>query len=188
MLSLPGIIDGVPVMVAIAVAIKLHDGGHILFTQKRVGEGGELFTMYKFRTMVQDAERLRAQLMGHNEADGALFKMRRDPRITPVGAHLRKLGLDELPQLINILLGEMSLVGPRPALPEEMAGWSAELAVRLEAKPGLTGLWQVSGRHELAFEDYVRYDLFYVENWSLALDLQIMARTVPALLSRAGAF
>ena len=124
----------------------------------------------------------------HNEADGALFKMRRDPRVTRVGRRLRQLGLDELPQLVNVFLGEMSLVGPRPALPDEMASWSPELAVRLKAKPGLTGLWQVSGRHELAFEDYVRYDLFYVENWSLRLDLQIIARTIPALLSRAGAF
>jgi lipopolysaccharide/colanic/teichoic acid biosynthesis glycosyltransferase len=131
---------------------------------------------------------MRLELQSRNEADGVLFKMRRDPRITPIGRHLRRLGLDELPQLVNVLLGEMSLVGPRPALPSETESWSPEVATRLRAKPGVTGLWQVSGRHELAFDDYIRYDLFYVENWSLALDLQIIARTVPALLSRAGAF
>jgi exopolysaccharide biosynthesis polyprenyl glycosylphosphotransferase len=187
-LSVIGLLLGLPVLIAIAIAIKLTDGGPIIFSQTRVGAGGEPFTMHKFRTMVPNAEKLRAELVHANEADGALFKMRKDPRVTRVGVHLRKLGLDELPQLFNILIGEMSLVGPRPALPDEMASWSPELATRLEAKPGLTGLWQVSGRHELAFEDYVRYDLFYVENWSFGLDLQIIARTVPALLSRAGAF
>jgi lipopolysaccharide/colanic/teichoic acid biosynthesis glycosyltransferase len=131
---------------------------------------------------------LKADLVAANEAGGVLFKMRRDPRITPIGRHLRRLGLDELPQLVNVILGEMSLVGPRPALPSERESWSPEVAVRLRAKPGLTGLWQVSGRHELAFDDYIRYDLFYVENWSLSLDFQIMARTLPALLSRAGAY
>jgi exopolysaccharide biosynthesis polyprenyl glycosylphosphotransferase len=183
-----GLVFGAPVLAAIAVAIKLHDRGPVIFAQRRVGEGGEHFTMYKFRTMVTDAESLRLHLVKDNEADGALFKMRRDPRVTPVGRHLRRLGLDELPQLVNVLLGEMSLVGPRPALPEEMEGWPPEVMARLEAKPGLTGLWQVSGRHELVFEDYVRYDLFYVQNWSFWLDLQIIARTIPALLSRAGAY
>ncbi len=187
-LSVIGLVVGLPLMAAIAIAIKLTDGGPIVFAQTRVGAGGEPFTMYKFRTMVPNAEKLRADLLAKNEADGALFKLRLDPRVTRVGLQLRKLGLDELPQLFNILIGEMSLVGPRPALPEEMASWTPELATRLEAKPGLTGLWQVSGRHELVFEDYVRYDLYYVENWSFALDLQIIARTVPALLSRAGAF
>ena len=187
-LSLIGLVLGLPFVIAIAIAIKLTDGGKIIFAQKRVGADGARFTMYKFRTMVSAAESMRTQLMHINEADGALFKMRRDPRVTRVGRRLRQLGLDELPQLVNVFLGEMSLVGPRPALPDEMASWSPELAVRLKAKPGLTGLWQVSGRHELAFEDYVRYDLFYVENWSLRLDLQIIARTIPALLSRAGAF
>jgi exopolysaccharide biosynthesis polyprenyl glycosylphosphotransferase len=183
-----GLVVGLPAMLVIAVAIRFSGDGPIIFSQKRVGAGGELFTMYKFRTMVKDAERLRAELIAANEADGALFKMRLDPRITPIGRHLRRLGLDELPQLINVLLGEMSLVGPRPALQSETESWSPEVAARLRAKPGLTGLWQVSGRHELAFDDYIRYDRFYVENWSIALDFQILARTVPALLSRAGAF
>jgi exopolysaccharide biosynthesis polyprenyl glycosylphosphotransferase len=187
-LSSAGLLISLPVMLVIAAAVRLSGEGPIIFSQTRVGAGGELFTMYKFRTMVKDAERLRLDLQAFNEADGVLFKMRRDPRITPIGRHLRRLGLDELPQLVNVLLGEMSLVGPRPALPSETASWSPEVAVRLRAKPGVTGLWQVSGRHELVFDDYIRYDLFYVENWSLALDLQIIARTLPALLSRAGAF
>jgi exopolysaccharide biosynthesis polyprenyl glycosylphosphotransferase len=187
-LSAFGLIAGLPVIIAIAIAVKLADGGPVIFSQRRVGSGGEFFTMHKFRTMVTDAERRKQFLLDANEADGLLFKLRRDPRVTPVGRHLRRLGLDELPQLFNVLLGEMSLVGPRPALPEEMELWAPEVGMRLKAKPGLTGLWQVSGRHELAFEDYVRYDLFYVQNWSLSLDLQIIARTVPALLSRAGAY
>jgi exopolysaccharide biosynthesis polyprenyl glycosylphosphotransferase len=187
-LSIVALVVSLPAMLVIAVLIRLSGDGPIIFAQTRVGEGGELFTMYKFRTMVKDAERMRAELLAANEADGVLFKMRRDPRITPIGRQLRRLGLDELPQLVNVVLGEMSLVGPRPALPSETESWSPEVATRLRAKPGLTGLWQVSGRHELAFDDYIRYDLFYVENWSLSLDLQIIARTVPALLSRAGAF
>jgi exopolysaccharide biosynthesis polyprenyl glycosylphosphotransferase len=183
-----GLVLALPVMIVIAIAIRLSGEGPIIFSQTRVGAGGELFKMYKFRTMVKNAEQLRRDLEVSNEADGVLFKMRRDPRITPIGRHLRRLGLDELPQFVNVLLGEMSTVGPRPALPSETESWSPEVSARLRAKPGVTGLWQVSGRHELAFEDYIRYDLFYVENWSFALDLQIIARTIPAILSRAGAF
>ena len=183
-----GIVLGLPIIIAIALVILVTDGRPIIFSQKRVGSGGQLFTMYKFRTMVKNAERLRPSLDEVNEAGGVLFKIRQDPRIMPFGRQLRRFGADELPQLFNILLGEMSLVGPRPALPEEMERWTPELAMRLNARPGLTGLWQVNGRHDLAFEDYVRYDLFYVENWSLALDFQIIARTVPALLSRSGAY
>jgi exopolysaccharide biosynthesis polyprenyl glycosylphosphotransferase len=187
-LSTIGLLVGLPAIIAIAIAIRLSGEGPIIFSQTRVGEGGVPFTMYKFRTMVKDAEQLRQALIKANEADGSLFKMRRDPRITPVGRHLRRLGLDEIPQLVNVLLGEMSLVGPRPALPSERETWSPEVAMRLNAKPGLTGLWQVSGRHDLVFEDYIRYDLFYVQNWSFVLDLQIIARTLPALLSRNGAY
>jgi exopolysaccharide biosynthesis polyprenyl glycosylphosphotransferase len=183
-----GLLLALPAILVIAILVRLSGDGPIIFSQTRVGAGGELFKMYKFRTMVKDAEQLRRDLEPANEADGVLFKMRRDPRITPIGRHLRRLGLDELPQFINVLLGEMSVVGPRPALPSETESWSPEMAGRLRAKPGVTGLWQVSGRHELAFEDYIRYDLFYVENWSFALDLQIIARTLPAILSRAGAF
>ena len=187
-LSLFGLVVAAPVMIAIAIAIKLTSHGPVVFAQQRVGTAGEVFTLYKFRTMVDKAEDLRAALEAANEAEGTLFKMRQDPRITPIGRQLRKLGLDELPQLVNILRGDMSLVGPRPALPSEAAAWTEEVAGRLRAKPGLTGLWQVSGRHELGFEDYVRYDLFYVENWSLGLDLRIVARTPAALLSRRGSY
>lgn len=183
-----GLVLALPALIVIAIAVRLSGEGPIIFSQTRVGAGGELFKMYKFRTMVNDAEKLRRDLESFNDADGVLFKMRRDPRITPIGRHLRRLGLDELPQFVNVLLGEMSIVGPRPALPSETEGWSPEVAARLRAKPGVTGLWQVSGRHELAFEDYIRYDLFYVENWSFGLDLQIIARTIPAILSRTGAF
>jgi exopolysaccharide biosynthesis polyprenyl glycosylphosphotransferase len=187
-LSSVGLVIGLPALLVIAVAVKLSGEGPIIFSQTRVGAGGELFTMYKFRTMVKDAESMRLELQSSNEADGVLFKMRRDPRITPIGRHLRRLGLDELPQLVNVLLGEMSLVGPRPALPSETESWSPEVAARLRAKPGVTGLWQVSGRHELAFDDYIRYDLFYVENWSLGLDLYVIGKTVPALLARRGSY
>jgi exopolysaccharide biosynthesis polyprenyl glycosylphosphotransferase len=183
-----GLVLALPAIVVIAIAVRLSGEGPVIFSQTRVGAGGELFKMYKFRTMVKNAEQLRRDLESANEADGVLFKMRRDPRITPIGRHLRRLGLDELPQFVNVLLGEMSIVGPRPALPSETESWSPEVSARLRAKPGVTGLWQVSGRHELVFEDYIRYDLFYVENWSFALDLQIIARTIPAILSRAGAF
>ena len=134
------------------------------------------------------ADQLRTQLDLVNEADGLLFKMRNDPRVTRLGRHLRRFALDELPQLFDVLRGDMSLVGPRPALPAEAESWPEELRGRLGAKPGLTGLWQVSGRHDLTFEDYMRYDLFYVENLSLGLDLRIVARTIPALLSRRGAY
>ena len=123
-----------------------------------------------------------------NEADGLLFKMRRDPRVTRVGRFLRKTSLDELPQLFNVLRGEMSLVGPRPALPEETARYADAQRGRLRVKPGVTGLWQVNGRHDLVFEDYVRYDLFYVENWSLTMDLYILAKTIPALLTARGSY
>ena len=183
-----GLIVAAPLMIAIAFAVKATSRGPVIFAQQRVGAGGETFTLYKFRTMVESAEDLRSALEAANEADGTLFKMRHDPRVTTVGRHLRRLGLDELPQLVNILRGDMSLVGPRPALPSEAAEWSDEVAGRLNAKPGLTGLWQVSGRHELAFDDYVRYDLFYVENWSFGLDLRIVARTPAALLGRRGAY
>ena len=136
----------------------------MLFRQRRVGEQEKEFTILKFRTMVVGAHAQRDGL--DNEADGLLFKMRRDPRVTKVGAFLRKTSLDELPQLFNVLSGEMSLVGPRPALPEEASRYAESQRGRLRVKPGVTGLWQVNGRHDLAFEDYVRYDLFYVENWS----------------------
>jgi exopolysaccharide biosynthesis polyprenyl glycosylphosphotransferase len=177
-----------PLMIAIAMAIKLSDSGPALFTQTRVGKDGRRFKIYKFRTMVVDAEKRLAELREKNENDGAKFKIRRDPRVTAVGAQLRKWSLDELPQLFNILLGEMSLVGPRPALPDETARYAAHVRRRLAVRPGLTGLWQVSGRSDLTWDESVRLDLRYVENWSFALDLQILWKTFSVILSKSGAY
>ncbi len=177
-----------PLMVLIAMIIKLSDSGPALFTQTRVGKGGEVFKIYKFRTMVVDAEARLAEVRERNESDGVLFKIRRDPRITAIGARLRKWSLDELPQLINVLRGEMSLVGPRPALPEEAAKYADHVRRRLVVKPGLTGMWQVNGRSDLSWEESVRLDLRYVENWSFALDLQILWKTFSVILRGSGAY
>jgi exopolysaccharide biosynthesis polyprenyl glycosylphosphotransferase len=177
-----------PLMFAIGAAIKLSDSGPALFTQTRVGKDGRLFKIYKFRTMVVDAEKRMAELRALNDNDGAKFKMRRDPRVTAVGAQLRKWSLDELPQLFNVLLGEMSLVGPRPALPDETARYAAHVHRRQAVRPGLTGLWQVSGRSDLSWEESVRLDLRYVENWSFALDLQILWKTFSVIFRGAGAY
>jgi lipopolysaccharide/colanic/teichoic acid biosynthesis glycosyltransferase len=138
--------------------------------------------------MVVDAEERRAQLLADNDAAGVLFKLREDPRVTSIGAHLRRWSIDELPQLINVLLGQMSLVGPRPALPEEAARYADHVRRRLVVRPGITGLWQVNGRSDLSWEESVRLDLRYVENWSFALDLQIMWKTIWALIWRSGAY
>ena len=177
-----------PLMLAIAFAIWLSDKGPVLFTQTRVGKDGRTFKIYKFRTMVVDAEALLAELRQKNEFDGVLFKIRGDPRITSVGARLRKWSLDELPQLFNVLLGEMSLVGPRPALPDEAARYADHVRRRLVVKPGLTGMWQVNGRSDLSWDETVRLDLRYVENWSLALDLQILWKTIAVMLRGSGAY
>ena len=177
-----------PLMLAIAVAIKLSDKGPALFTQERVGKDGQRFRIYKFRTMVVDAEARLAEIRQRNEFDGVLFKIRKDPRITAIGARLRKWSLDELPQLINVLRGEMSLVGPRPALPEEAAEYAAHVRRRLVVKPGITGMWQVNGRSDLSWEETVRLDLRYVENWSFALDLQILWKTFSVIFRGAGAY
>jgi exopolysaccharide biosynthesis polyprenyl glycosylphosphotransferase len=177
-----------PLMLAIALAVRLSDRGPVLFTQIRVGKDGHPFKIYKFRTMVVDAEARLAELQEKNEFDGVLFKIRQDPRITALGARLRKWSLDELPQLFNVLLGEMSLVGPRPALPDEAARYADHVRRRLVVKPGLTGLWQVSGRSDLTWEESVRLDLRYVENWSLAFDLLILWKTVVVLLRGSGAY
>jgi len=177
-----------PLMLFIAVAIRLSDGGPALFKQTRVGKNGKTFQIYKFRTMVVDAEQRLAELQDLNEFDGVLFKMRRDPRVTAVGARLRKWSLDELPQLFNILLGEMSLVGPRPPLPAEAALYADHVRRRLAVRPGLTGLWQISGRSDLTWDESVRLDIRYVENWSLALDLQILWKTFSVLVRGSGAY
>jgi exopolysaccharide biosynthesis polyprenyl glycosylphosphotransferase len=177
-----------PVLLTIAIAIKLDSKGPVIFRQTRVGRGGDEFNVYKFRSMVVDADRMVDALAQYNETDGLLFKMRRDPRVTTVGALLRKWSLDELPQLWNVLAGDMSLVGPRPPLPTEVAWYDLDVARRLLVKPGMTGLWQVSGRSDLSFEDGIRLDLYYVENWSLASDLAILWKTVGAVVKRRGAY
>jgi exopolysaccharide biosynthesis polyprenyl glycosylphosphotransferase len=177
-----------PLFLVLAAAIKLTDRGPALFTQTRVGKDGETFRIYKFRTMVVDAEARLAELMPANDSDGVLFKLRRDPRITAIGARLRKYSVDELPQLINVVKGEMSLVGPRPALPGEAARYADHVRRRLVVKPGLTGMWQVNGRSDLSWEESVRLDLRYVENWSFALDLQILWKTVSVIMRGSGAY
>jgi lipopolysaccharide/colanic/teichoic acid biosynthesis glycosyltransferase len=168
--------------------VRITSGKHVFFTQQRVGRDGKVFRMRKFRTMVRNAEDLLIDLRHANEADGLLFKMKFDPRVTSLGAKLRPLGLDELPQLWNVLKGDMSLVGPRPALPCEVEQYDDRLRERLSVKPGLTGLWQINGRHELSFDDYARYDLAYVHNWSLLLDVMVLFATVPALIRRRGSY
>jgi exopolysaccharide biosynthesis polyprenyl glycosylphosphotransferase len=177
-----------PVMAILAATVWLHDRGPALFTQMRVGKDGHSFRMYKFRTMVVGAEQRRSQLLPSNDSDGVLFKLRKDPRVTVVGVHLRRLSLDELPQLFNVFLGHMSLVGPRPALPDEAEKYAEHVRRRLVVKPGLTGLWQVSGRSDLSWNESVRLDLRYVENWSFALDLQILWKTIGALRRGSGAY
>ncbi|MED7928133.1 sugar transferase [Nonomuraea sp. LP-02] len=175
-------------LLGVALLIRLTSPGPAFFHQTRVGKGGAEFRLVKFRTMVADAERLKDALLDSNEFDGVLFKMRNDPRITAVGAFLRKYSLDELPQLLNVLRGEMSLVGPRPPLPREVAEYGTDVRRRLVVKPGMTGLWQVSGRSDLTWEESVRLDLRYVENWSLILDLQILWKTWSVVTRGEGAY
>jgi exopolysaccharide biosynthesis polyprenyl glycosylphosphotransferase len=177
-----------PLLVALAAAVRVDSPGPVLFRQVRVGKDGREFVMFKFRTMHTDAEARLAELRHLNEVDGVLFKLRDDPRVTRVGRILRKFSLDELPQLLNVLTGSMSLVGPRPPLPEEVAAYADDVRRRLAVRPGMTGLWQVSGRSDLPWEEAVRLDLRYVENWSLSLDLVILLRTMSAVARGAGAY
>jgi len=179
---------GAPIILIAAILIKLDSSGPVFFSQVRVGKDGKLFRVRKFRTMVTDAEQRLEVLREQSEADGPLFKMRDDPRVTRVGRYLRKASIDELPQLWNVLVGEMSVVGPRPALPSEAKEWDDDLRGRLRVKPGITGMWQVNGRSTTTFDDYVRHDLYYVDNWSLLTDLAIVAKTVPVVLFRRGAY
>ena len=176
-----------PILIAAALAVRLTSGRGVLFTQTRVGRNGAPFTVYKLRTMVHDAESMLPELMDCNEAAGPMFKMADDPRVTTVGKFLRKTSIDELPQLLNVVKGDMSLVGPRPALPHEAIQWNDDLKERLRVKPGMTGNWQVNGRFTASLEDYERLDLYYVDNWSLVTDLVILAKTIPAVLHRNGA-
>lgn len=177
-----------PVILALLVVIRLDSRGPALFRQTRLGRGEVPFTMVKLRTMTDGAQRCVTVLQAANDADGVLFKIRADPRITRVGTYLRRYSLDELPQLWNVVRGEMSLVGPRPPLPGEVARYDCDVHRRMAVKPGLTGLWQVSGRSDLSWEASVQLDLFYVDNWSLALDLSILLRTFAAVFGHAGAY
>jgi len=178
-----------PVIAVAAVLVKATSPGPAFFRQERMGRDGRPFTMWKLRSMVTDAEAQRTDdLLGRSDRDGLMFKMRRDPRITPVGARLRRLSLDELPQLWNVVRGDMSLVGPRPPLRSEYVLYHDAVHRRLRVKPGLTGLWQVSGRADLNWEESVRLDLRYVDNWSVALDMQILWKTVRAVVLGSGAY
>jgi exopolysaccharide biosynthesis polyprenyl glycosylphosphotransferase len=177
-----------PVLAVLALCVKVQDRGPVFYRQRRIGKDGTGFTMVKFRTMCGDAEAKRLALMVLNEGAGPLFKMRKDPRVTRVGAVLRRYSLDELPQLFNVVAGSISRVGPRPPLPEETARYGPDARRRLLVKPGLTGLWQVSGRSDLPWEEAVRLDLRYVEDWSLALDALILWKTVRAVIKGQGAY
>lgn len=186
--ALFGLLALAPVLLAVALSIRLSSRGPVFHRQIRQGQHDRPFTMWKFRTMVADAESLKARLVAANEVDGPLFKMRSDPRVTPVGRLLRRTSIDELPQLLNVLLGHMSLVGPRPPLPEEASRYDEREHRRLTVKPGLTGLWQVSGRSDLTWPETVSLDLWYVDNWSVAADLGLLARTVRAVTDGRGAY
>ena len=177
-----------PVLALIALLIKLGSPGPVLFIQKRVGKDGREFPVFKFRSMYLDAEHRLELLLADNERSGPVFKMRQDPRITRIGRLLRRGSLDELPQLLNVLRGEMSLVGPRPAIPREVALYTSTQRGRLAVTPGLTGLWQVSGRANLSFEESIALDLDYIERQSIGLNLILLARTVPAVLTGHGAY
>ena len=179
-----------PVLAVVAGLVMFGPRGRgpAVFRQERVGKNGQPFVLYKFRTMVVNAEARLPKLRDLNDTDGELFKMRNDPRVTPIGRWLRRYSLDELPQLVNVLKGDMSLVGPRPPLALEVAGYPADMRRRLVVKPGLTGLWQVSGRSDLSWEESIRLDLTYVENWSLVMDMAILARTVSAVVRSSGAY
>ena len=177
-----------PVGLLVALIVRLDSAGPVLFRQQRVGKGGQLFTFYKFRTMVRDAEARKAELTSMNEADGPLFKMRDDPRITRVGRFLRRSSIDEWPQLINVLKGEMSLIGPRPALPDEVAHYEPWQRQRLEVVPGCAGLSQALGRSDISFDEGVRLDIYYAENWSFGMDLRILLMLIPVVISGRGAY
>jgi lipopolysaccharide/colanic/teichoic acid biosynthesis glycosyltransferase len=186
--SLLVVVVGLPLWILIAILIKLDSRGPVFYLDRRIGVGEHEFPMFKFRTMVQGADRLQARLEEENEAGGALFKMRDDPRVTRVGAILRRLSLDELPQVLNVLRGEMSLVGPRPLPLRDYARLENWHRKRYLVLPGITGLWQISGRSNLSFDDLVRLDFYYLENWSIWLDISILVKTIPAVLGARGAY
>jgi exopolysaccharide biosynthesis polyprenyl glycosylphosphotransferase len=177
-----------PLLVAIAAAIRVTSPGDVLFRQVRCGISGRKFTLYKFRSMVNNAEQLKAELHQLNETDGPVFKMSDDPRITPVGRMLRRFSLDELPQLWNILRGDMSFVGPRPAIPNEVEKYEPWQRRRLRMRPGLTCIWVLEGRSDVDFHRWIQLDLAYIDNWSLWLDCKIFLRTIPIVISGKGAY
>jgi len=179
---------GLPFWLCIALAIRLNSPGEVIYRQTRIGQNGRPFKVYKFRSMYKDAENVLSDLLVYNEAQGPLFKMKDDPRVTPVGKFLRRTSFDEIPQLINVIQGEMSLVGPRPPLPHEVAQYEEWQKGRLAIKPGMTGLWQVRGRSDISFDEGVLMDLYYIENWSLRLYFQILLRTIPAVVRSRGAY
>ncbi len=178
---------GAPIILLAAIAIRLSSPGSVVFKQERIGLNGRIFTLYKFRTMIEDAHERRGEVSHLNEMNGPVFKAKGDPRVTPVGRVLRKFSLDEVPQLWNVLKGDMSLVGPRPPIPEEVASYHRWHRRRLSMKPGLTCLWQVSGRNNVDFDRWMEMDLQYIDNWSPSLDMKILLRTIPAVLSGKGA-
>jgi lipopolysaccharide/colanic/teichoic acid biosynthesis glycosyltransferase len=186
--ALVGLIVSSPVMLLAALAIKIESRGPILYKSVRIGRGGRPFTFYKLRSMVDGADRHRHHLTHLNECDGPVFKMSRDPRVTRVGRLLRTSSIDELPQLFNVLCGDMSLVGPRPPIPEEVVAYQPWQMRRLDVRPGITCLWQISGRSRIGFEEWMRLDLEYIRRRSARMDLLILLRTIPAVLSREGAY
>ena len=182
------LVASMPIFAVVAAAVKLSSPGPVIFSQARVGKDGRVFRFYKFRSMRMNAESEREILKKYNESTGPVFKIKDDPRLTPVGRFIRRTSIDELPQLWNVLRGDMSLVGPRPPIPHEVAMYSAWENQRLSVKPGLTCIWQVSGRCEVDFETWVQMDIEYIENWSLLFDLNLLARTIPAVLLGRGAY
>lgn len=186
--SIIGIVLLSPVLLIVAILIKLESKGKVLFSQKRVGLKGKEFKIYKFRSMVENAEDLRKNLEEKNEMSGPMFKMKNDPRITKVGRFIRRTSIDELPQLINVLKGDMSLVGPRPSLPKEVMNFEPWMLKRLEVKPGLTCYWQVSGRNNIGFYEWMKLDIKYVEEMSIWIDIKLIFKTVLVLFGDKNAY
>lgn len=185
--SFMGLLFLSPILLIVAIAIKLESKGPVIFKQERVGKNGEHFYMYKFRSMVINAEELKKKLEDQNEMSGPMFKIKKDPRVTKVGRFIRKTSIDELPQLVNILNGEMSLVGPRPSLPEEVAQFKPWMMRRLDVQPGLTCFWQVSGRNNIGFEEWMKMDVYYAENRNLKMDIKLILKTVRVLFGDSNA-
>ena len=184
--SLVALLITAPLMLLIAAAVKLESKGPVFYISERIGKRGRVFPCFKFRTMVNNAERMKKDLTALNERDGVLFKLKNDPRVTRLGRILRKYSLDELPQFLNVLRGEMSIVGPRPPIASEVEKYELEHMRRLEVLPGLTGLWQIQARHDPSFAKYIALDTAYVENWSFWLDLRILAQTANVVLRGTG--